>query len=113
MTSLAASASPVEPINALGTSTSPTTAEKVTEKENRPKSSIAEVVDDSIITTKIKASLLADGAVNDSAIRVETRHGTVVLSGFANSPVQIEQAGKIAQATSGVELVINKIAVRK
>ena len=78
-----------------------------------PKSTIAAVVDDSIITTKIKASLLTDGSVNDSAISVETSQGTVLLSGFANTPAQVEQAEKIATHIDGVKSVVNKIALRK
>ena len=90
-----------------------TGSETGTANKVAPKSTIAAVVDDSIITTKIKASLLTDGSVNDSAISVETNQGTVLLSGFANTPAQSEQAEKIATHVDGVKSVVNKIALRK
>jgi hyperosmotically inducible protein len=78
-----------------------------------PVASAGAVIDDSIITTKIKTALLTDPVVKGSEVSVETDKGVVVLSGSAASADQIEQAKKIAGAVDGVKSVDNKIALKK
>ncbi len=58
-------------------------------------SSTGEVVDDSVITTKIKSLLADDEFLKSFQISVETRKGIVELSGFVDS-----QKAKIRQAKS-------------
>ncbi|MEC5215479.1 hyperosmotically inducible protein [Actimicrobium sp. GrIS 1.19] len=78
-----------------------------------PVASAGAVIDDSIITTKIKTALLTDPVVKGSEVSVETDKGVVVLSGTAATADQIEQAKKIAGAVDGVKSVDNKIALKK
>jgi len=71
------------------------------------------VIDDSIITTKVKAALLADPDVKGTDINVETKKGEVMLSGFVGNQQQIDQAMKIAKAVEGVKKVDNKMTVKQ
>ena len=72
-------------------------------------SSVGEVVDDSVITTKIKAKYVEDKAVSVLNIGVETYKGTVQSSGFANSQAEISRTVELAYATGGVKSVKNDI----
>ncbi len=75
-------------------------------------SSFGEVVDDSVITTKVKALFVEDKTVGALRIGVETFKGTVQLSGFANSQAEINRAGEIARSVKGVQQVKNDIRLR-
>ena len=77
------------------------------------KSSVRTLVDDSILTTKIKAGMLADPGVKATEVSVETNSGEVTLSGAVDSQPEMEQAQKIAQSVTGVKTVINKITLKK
>jgi osmotically-inducible protein OsmY len=68
-------------------------------------SSTGEYIDDSAITTKVKAGLVADRTVSAYDIKVETFRGTVILSGFVNTEAQKERAITIARSTGGVREV--------
>jgi hyperosmotically inducible periplasmic protein len=70
-------------------------------------------IDDSVVTTKVKAALMADGAIKGSDISVETRRGEVMLSGVVNSDAQIDKAVKVANGVDGVKAVDNKMAVKR
>ena len=70
------------------------------------------VIEDTVITTKLKAALLADTTLKGASISVETRNGEVVLTGSVNSQAQREHAAQIAQALDGVKNVNNKLAMK-
>jgi osmotically-inducible protein OsmY len=69
-------------------------------------------VDDSAITTAVKAKYAADKTVSAMSISVETLNGTVQLSGFAKSAAEKSQAETIARDTKNVRAVRNDIVVR-
>jgi hyperosmotically inducible protein len=69
-------------------------------------------VDDTTITTAIKAKFVEDKTVDAAAIKVETLNGTVQLSGFAKSQSEKMQAENIARNTRGVRSVQNNLSVR-
>ena len=69
-------------------------------------------VDDAAITTGVKARFFEDKDVAGSSISVETLNGTVMLSGFAKSASERDNAERIARAVKGVKAVRNEIAVR-
>ncbi|HKI65442.1 MAG TPA: BON domain-containing protein [Burkholderiales bacterium] len=73
---------------------------------------IASYVDDSMITTKVKAKLVAEEKLKGFQIGVETDHGRVLLSGFVDSPKLRERALQIASKVEGVLDVRNAIVVR-
>ena len=70
-------------------------------------------VDDSMITAKVKAGLLADSEVKSFDIAVNTRQGEVQLSGFVENQNQIDQAIAIANKVSGVTQVDNEMSIKK
>ena len=76
-------------------------------------SSIGSVIDDSAITAKVKAALLAAADVKGTDINVETKQGEVQLSGFVNNQQQVDKAVKVASAVDGVKKVDNKLTVKK
>lgn len=69
-------------------------------------------VDDTAITTKVKAKYAEDPTVAATSISVETLNGTVQLSGFAKSAAEKSQAENLARGVSGVRSVRNDIIVR-
>ena len=75
-------------------------------------SSVGNYVDDTAITSKVKAKFAEDPVVSAMAINVETLKGTVQLSGFAKSGDERYTAERLARNTSGVVAVRNDIIVR-
>ena len=75
-------------------------------------SSTGEVVDDSVITTKIKTELANDDFLKSFQISVETRKGIVELSGFVDSQKAEDKAGEIARGVEGVKSVKNALIVK-
>jgi osmotically-inducible protein OsmY len=71
-----------------------------------------EVIDDSVITTKVKSSLLTEKGIDSTDISVETNKGRVLLSGFVKSSNQRARAEQIARDTKGVRSVANRIEVK-
>lgn len=71
------------------------------------------VTSDTAITAKVKSALLADSKVKSTDINVETNKGEVILSGFVDSDLQMDQAIKVAGTVDGVKKVTNKMKARK
>jgi hyperosmotically inducible periplasmic protein len=69
-------------------------------------------VDDTAITTAVKARYVGNKEVDATAISVETLNGTVMLSGFAKNQAERTTAEDIAMKTNGVKSVKNAIVVR-
>jgi len=78
----------------------------------RTQSSAGEYVDDSVITTKIKALIAEDDFLKSFQISVETYKGVVQLSGFVNSRDAVNKAGQIARSVKGVTSVKNNLIVK-
>jgi hyperosmotically inducible periplasmic protein len=78
----------------------------------RGQSTAGAYVDDSAITTAVKAKMAEDKTVSATSISVETLNGTVQLSGFAKSAAEKAQAESIARGTKNVKTVRNDIVVR-
>jgi len=78
----------------------------------RGQESTGAYIDDSAITTSVKARFVDDAKVDASAISVETLKGTVMLSGFAKNATEKSTAETIAMKVPGVVAVKNVIAVR-
>ena len=74
--------------------------------------STGEYVDDSVITTKVKSLLAADGFLKSFQISVETYKSTVQLSGFVSSQKAVDKAGEIAGSVKGVTSVKNDLIVK-
>jgi hyperosmotically inducible protein len=78
----------------------------------RGQETVGAFVDDTAITTAVKAKFVEDKTVDAGAIKVETLNGTVALSGFAKSNAEKAQAEFIARNTKGVREVRNNLTVR-
>jgi len=75
-------------------------------------STMGEAIDDSTITTRVKARFAEAKDVAATRISVETLKGVVQLSGFATSESERVRAAQIAAAVPGVKQVQNSIAVK-
>jgi hyperosmotically inducible protein len=69
------------------------------------------VIEDGVITTKVKAALLTDSDVKGLHIDVDTHDGVVTLSGSVDKAANRERAARIARDTSGVKSVANQLVV--
>ena len=69
-------------------------------------------MDDSTITTKVKALLAEDDFLKSFQISVETYKGRVQLSGFVNSRDAVKKAGEITRSVKGVTSVENNLIVK-
>jgi len=78
----------------------------------RGQSTVGEYIDDTAITTAVKAKFVESKQVDAAAISVETLEGTVMLSGFAKSLSEKNMAESIARSTKGVKQVRNQLSVR-
>jgi osmotically-inducible protein OsmY len=76
------------------------------------KSSTGDFIDDSVITTKIKAQLAKDDFLKSFQISVESRKGIVQLSGFVDSQQAVDKADQIARGVEGVQSVMNNLVVK-
>lgn len=76
------------------------------------RASTGEYIDDSVITTKVKAAILDDKTLKVAEINVETFKGVVQLSGFVNSQGDINHAVDVARGVGGVKSVKNDMRVK-
>ena len=75
-------------------------------------SSAGEVVDDSILTAKVKAALVGSSATKAHQINVETNQGVVQLSGFVDDAAAKSAATDVAKSVTGVKDVKNELSVK-
>ena len=71
-----------------------------------------EYVDDSVITTKVKAAIFNEPGLKVSEVQVETFKGVVQLSGFVSSRDDIKGAVRVARAVNGVKSVTNDMQLK-
>ena len=64
-----------------------------------------EYVDDTVITTKVKAAVLGEPSLKSAEINVETFKGVVQLSGFVSSKEAENKAVAVARTVAGVKSV--------
>lgn len=74
--------------------------------------STGEYIDDTWITTKVKASLVDDPDVKAREVNVETFKGVVQLSGFVESEEAMARAVAIAASIEGVTSVRNNMTIK-
>ena len=71
-----------------------------------------EYVDDTVITTKVKAAVFEDASLKSAEINVETFKGRVQLGGFVNSQADINRATALARNIKGVTSVANDMRLK-
>ncbi|MDA8415246.1 MAG: BON domain-containing protein [Desulfobacteraceae bacterium] len=74
--------------------------------------STGQYVDDSTITTKVKAAILGEPGLKTLQITVNTYKGVVQLSGFVDSAQNAKKAGELARSVAGVTEVKNDLVVK-
>lgn len=78
----------------------------------RQQASTGQYIDDSVITTKVKAAVFDDPTLSSAEINVETFKGAVQLSGFVGSYAEINRAVVLARGIEGVTVVTNDMKVK-
>ena len=74
--------------------------------------STGQYIDDSVITTSVKAAILKEPSLKVAEINVETFKGVVQLSGFVSSQDNIITAVSIARNINGVKAVNNDMRLK-
>lgn len=71
-----------------------------------------EYIDDTVITTKVKAAIFNEPTLKSAEINVETFKGIVQLSGFVSSQAAVNKAVEVARAVKGVKSVKSDMLVK-
>lgn len=79
---------------------------------NRRTESSGEYIDDTMITSKVKAAIFNDPKLKSAEINVETFKGRVQLSGFVNSQADIDHAVAVTRGIKGVTSVTNSMRLK-
>ena len=74
--------------------------------------STGQYIDDTTITTKVKAAIFNDPTLKVAQINVETYKAVVQLSGFVNSSADVARAASVARSVTGVQSVKNDIRLK-
>lgn len=74
--------------------------------------STGQIIDDSVVTTKVKAAIFEEPTLKSLQISVETYKGIVQLSGFVNSSSVALKASEVARKIEGVKGVKNSLVVK-
>ena len=76
------------------------------------KEGTGEYIDDTVITTKVKAAVLNEPSLKVAEINVETFKGVVQLSGFVSDAGDVPKAAEVARGVKGVTSVKNALVVK-
>ncbi|MBX9848108.1 MAG: BON domain-containing protein [Rhodocyclaceae bacterium] len=71
-----------------------------------------EYLDDTVLTTKVKAAVFNEPTLKSAEINVETFKGVVQLSGFVTSQAHINKAIEVARSVNGVTSVKNDMRIK-
>lgn len=74
--------------------------------------STGQYLDDSVITTRVKAAILDEPTLKSAEINVETFKGVVQLSGFVSSQASVTKAIEVARGVGGVKSVKNDMRLK-
>ena len=70
-------------------------------------------IDDAVVTTRVKSALLANPDIKSFDLKVETRKGTVKLSGFVDNQSQVDRAIQTTHGVEGVRNIDNSISLKE
>ena len=88
------------------------TANKVADAASNATSKVATAADDTALTAKVKAALIAEPGLKSTDINVDTKEATVTLSGTVASNELRDRAKQIASSTDGVKNVVDNLVVK-
>ena len=74
---------------------------------------LGENIDDTTITTTVKAKLAADKGSTLTRVQVDTTRGVVQLSGVVQSAGDRSRAEQITREVSGVRSVVNNLQLQR
>ena len=74
--------------------------------------STGQYMDDSVITTKVKAAIFNEPDLKSAEINVETFKGVVQLSGFVSSQAAVNKAVQVTRTVAGVKSVKNDMRIK-
>jgi hyperosmotically inducible protein len=89
-----------------------TTTAKIEAKTSQAADKVAMVADDTAITAKVKAAILAEPGLKSLQINVDTKDATVTLTGNVDSDMLRDRAKQIATSTEGVRNVVDNLTVK-
>jgi hyperosmotically inducible protein len=101
-------ASAVAVTSANSVTAAPTSAVTVTPAST----TVGTEIDDTVVTTKVKSALLSDQDIKGFDIKVETRKGIVLLSGFVDNQARADRAMLVARAVEGVKGIENNMTIK-
>jgi osmotically-inducible protein OsmY len=78
----------------------------------RTQEGTGEYVDDTVLTTKVKAAIFNEPSLKSAEINVETFKGVVQLSGFVSSQAAENTAVSVARKVAGVKSVKNDMRLK-
>lgn len=87
-------------------------ADKVGDKMGEQSAKAGVAIDDTEITTKVKAAIFAESGLKTLQISVETVKGVVKLTGSVDSRQHSDTAKALASAVNGVSKVDNRLIIK-
>ena len=76
------------------------------------KQSTGQILDDSVITTKVKAAIFEEPALKTMQINIKTFKGVVQISGFVDSVQNALKAGEVVKNVPGITEVRNDLVIK-
>ena len=70
-------------------------------------------IDDTVVTTRVKSALLGDQEFKGFDIKVETRKGIVLLSGFVDNQARSDRAITVTKSIEGVKGIDNSMTLKE
>lgn len=87
-------------------------AGKVAATTSEAANKTADAIDDSALTAKVKAAILAEPGLKSLQIGVETHDSVVTLTGSVDSPPLKDRAKQIAASVAGVRDVVDNLVTK-
>lgn len=88
-----------------------TAAMAATQTTTDSKQSVGEYTSDAVITTKVKAAIVAEKNLSALDVAAETNNGVVTLTGTVATAAQADDAARVTRGVEGVKQVENKVKV--
>ncbi|MBY0281798.1 MAG: BON domain-containing protein [Alphaproteobacteria bacterium] len=73
---------------------------------------VGTIMQDSVITTQVKANLFCDGDIRSLNYSIKTVNGVVYIMGIAQSQEELDKVGKYASSVKGVQKVMSYAKVK-
>ena len=100
------------PSNAATGSSTTSPSGSLTASDTKSSGMPGQGVDDTALTTKVKAAILAEPGLHSMDIGVDTKDAVVTLSGTVDSPPLKERAKQVASNVSGVRSVVDNLSAK-